>query len=288
MFTNALPSELLDVAAAHDPDVYTATAYSSGYADMRDYEQLLAVFLLGDMGSSATYIAKLQSAVAASGGADIVGKTITSLTQAGTDGDKQAMINLRREEMDLANLHRFVKALITIGVQSVDSSVIILGAKSGVFPNAKLSEVVALLATVDPDAVAPTAHNSDWIDVSKWHGLLAVLQIGDLGAGTTVTAKFEQATTSGGSAKDVTGRATATIDQTTSPNPSNQAIKLDCLPEDLDIANGYRWVRLVVTVTDEDSPADSTSDIAAAVFGVNPRTGIASDQDLASVDEIVA
>lgn len=279
MFLNALPSEFIDVAGAIDPDAYSNAAVSSTYADMSLYECLLAVEMAGTMVSNATLNMKLQEAVAATGGSDITGKAITALTQAGGDSDKQALINLRRGE--LTEGYRYVKALRTLGTAGADEGCLLLGLKTPLVANAKASEVVAVLGTVDPDAYAPGAQSSDWIDMSKFHAALGIIALGDLGTDVTVVAKWEQATTSGGTPKDVTGRVTATL------SASNTPTKLDLRADDLDAANNYRWARLTVTATDSSSPETAASDYAALVLGVWPRNGIASDQDLASVKEIV-
>src|SRR5690606_33668898 len=127
----------------------------------------------------------------------------------------------------------------------------------------------------------------DAVDMSDFHAALGVLMIGDIGATSSVSMKWEQATTSGGQYKDVTGRVTDTVTLGSPDLQSNQQIKLDLRAEDLDMENGYRYARLSVTVADSTSPANATSDVAAVALGVFPRTGIASDHDLASVDEIV-
>lgn len=286
MFTNALPSELIDVVAALDPDAYGAAAVSSGYADMSDYEALLAVALVGDFVSTGKYDLKLQSNTAASGGSDVSGKAITQLTQAGTDSNKQALINLRGEE--LTEGHRYVKMVRTLTDAGADSATLLLGLKGVLVPNCLPSEVMAVVATIDPDVYSPGDQSSDWFDCSKFHAYLAVLMVGDLGATVSITSKFEQAVTSGGSAKDISGKTTSARDGSASPSESNVQQTIDLRAEDLDMANDYRWARLTVTGADTDSPADTTSDYGAVVFGVWPRTGIASDNDLASVDEIVS
>jgi hypothetical protein len=125
MFPNALGSELAAIVGVIDPDAYANAAYESGYVDMSKFESLMAIVMAGDLGSSATLDFKLQSAVAASGGADITGKAITQLTQAGTDSNKQAIINLRREEMTEG--HRYVKAVMTVGTAASDASAILIG-----------------------------------------------------------------------------------------------------------------------------------------------------------------
>lgn len=125
MFPNALGSELAAIVGIIDPDAYTNGAYETGYVDMSKFESLMAIVMVGDMVSTSTVNFKLQSAVAAMGGADIAGKAITALTQAGTDDNKQAIINLRREEMPEG--HRYVKAVMTVGAAASDSGAILIG-----------------------------------------------------------------------------------------------------------------------------------------------------------------
>lgn len=283
MFTNALPSELIDVVAAIDPDAYSNAAVSSGYADLSDYECLMAVEMVGDMVTNSTVVNKLQSSPTASSGTDITGKTITSLTKAGSDDNKQALINLRRSEVTEGD--RYVKMVRTIGAAGSDEAALLLGLKGSLVANCLPSEVLAVVSVIDPDAYAPGSVTGDEIDMSKWHAVMAVLMIGDLGTAGTVSLKFQESATSGGGLTDISGAATATYDQADSPNPSNQQVKLDLRADAL--TAGYRYVKPVLTVTDETSPANATSDVAVIVFGVWPKVGVASDHDLASVDEIV-
>lgn len=125
MNTNMLTSEKVAVVATIDPDVYTAAAHDSDYVDMSRFESIQAIGMVGTMAGSSTVIFKLQSAVAATGGADITGKTATTLTQAGTDSDKQVVINLRAEE--LPEGHRYVKMVMTVAAADSDAGGIILG-----------------------------------------------------------------------------------------------------------------------------------------------------------------
>ncbi|HEX9810635.1 MAG TPA: hypothetical protein VGA88_00910 [Burkholderiales bacterium] len=142
------------------------------------------------------------------------------------------------------------------------------------------SEQAALVATVDPDALTATDHTSDWVDMGKFESILAIVLLGDLGAEAEVTAKLEQATDSDGTgAKDITGKAITTA--THSPPDSDKQMLINCRAEELDLDNSFRYVRLSMTV------ATATSDGAGLILGFNPRQLPASDNDLASVDEIV-
>jgi hypothetical protein len=129
MSINSLPSERAAVVATIDPDVYTQAAYVSDYVDMGKWDSLLAVIMAGTLGSSATLNAKLVQATTSggSGKKDISGKAIAALTQGGTDSDKQALINLRAEELDVDNDFQFVAIEMTIGTATSDAGAVLFG-----------------------------------------------------------------------------------------------------------------------------------------------------------------
>ncbi len=151
MLTNVLPSEQAGVVATIDPDVYTANAYSSDYVDMADFEMLMAVVSAGTLGSSATLDGKLEQATTSGGGGvkDITGKAITQLTQGGSDdSDKQAIINVRGSELDIAGGFRFVRLTVTVGTATSDVSGLILGfgPKHGPASDNDLASVAEIVA----------------------------------------------------------------------------------------------------------------------------------------------
>lgn len=126
---NVLASQLAGVVGVIDPDAYAAATYTTGWIDMRDYHQLLAIIMVGVMASTSTVDAKLQQATDGSGtGAkDISGKAITQLTEAGTDDDKQALINLRQEELDVDNDFTHVRLSMTVAAAASDACAVVLG-----------------------------------------------------------------------------------------------------------------------------------------------------------------
>ncbi len=151
--------------------------------------------------------------------------------------------------------------------------------------NALPSEVAAVLGTIDPDAYAAGAQNSDWVDLGLFDQVMAVVMVGTIGAGSTVDAKLTQATTSGGAGeKDITGKAITQLTNA-SPDDSDKQAVINCRAEELDVANDFRFVRLVQT-GGTGSPATSV-DHGAVLLGFGARYGPASDSDLASVAEIV-
>ncbi len=147
------------------------------------------------------------------------------------------------------------------------------------FPNAKGSELLAILATLDPASQAAGTATTGWISLAMHNGLLAVIQTGVLGTGATVDAKVQQALDAVGTgAKDIAGKAIAQITKATGDN--KQAL-INVKPEDLDTVAGFGFVRLAVTV------GGAASLTAAQVLGVSPRMLPADAGNQAAVAQIV-
>lgn len=132
---NQLASEMAAVVGNIDPDAYGTGNYDTGWIDASKFDRFMAIVQAGDLGSSATLDGKLQQASDASGtGAeDITGKAITQLTQAGTDSNKQAIINLKPEDMVGATLSfkngtaTHFRLRIAVGTATSDAGGIVLG-----------------------------------------------------------------------------------------------------------------------------------------------------------------
>lgn len=148
------------------------------------------------------------------------------------------------------------------------------------------TDAAAIVATIDPDAYAPGIYYSDFVDMGDWHALLAVIEVGTLGTNGTVDAALLQSTSSAGAGeKAVTSKSITQFTQAGSDADKQAMINLR--PEELDIANSFRYVRLRITTDETASPSAAVNDFGATLWGFWPRNGVASDQDLASVDEIV-
>ena len=147
--------------------------------------------------------------------------------------------------------------------------------------NALASELAGVVGVIDPDAYAAGTVTTGWIDASVFQQFMAVVQAGDLGTGATLDAKLEQATDSAGTgAKDITGKAITQLTQ--AGGDSNKQAVIAVNPGDLDLANDFTHFRLSVTI------GTAASDAGAVVLGLNPRTGVAGDNDAATVAEIMA
>lgn len=128
MPATAPASQRAAVAAVIDPDAYGAATYTTGWIAAADANRYMAIVMAGTLGSSATLDAKLEQATSAAGAGakDITGKAITQLTQAGTDSDKQAIINLRADELDLLNGFTHFRLSMTVGTATSDAGAILL------------------------------------------------------------------------------------------------------------------------------------------------------------------
>ena len=148
-------------------------------------------------------------------------------------------------------------------------------------PNILPSSQAAIVGVIDPDATAASTVTTGWVNMADFEAIQAIVMAGTLGTNATVDAKLEQATdNSGTGAKDITGKAITQLTQAGTDDSDKQAV-INCRANELDIANDFDHVRLSVTV------AVATSDAGAVVMGHYPHVGEASDNDLASVAEIV-
>lgn len=84
------------------------------------------------------------------------------------------------------------------------------------------------------------------VDMKNIYRLVAILNIGVMTATATLDAKLTQAKTSGGTYKDITGKAIAQLTAAADSNPGKPLL-IDLRADELDILNGYRFVKLSVT-----------------------------------------
>lgn len=128
MNVNTLPSERCAIVGVIDPDAYTAATYTTDAVDASKFRRLMAVVFAGDLGSSATINAKLQKCTDSSGTSaeDISGAAITQLTQAGTDSNKQAIINFDCQHLE-GSAKYFVRLSVTVGTATSDAGAVLLG-----------------------------------------------------------------------------------------------------------------------------------------------------------------
>jgi hypothetical protein len=123
------PSDRFSLLAVIDPDAYTAQTLTTGWIDVSTYGSILAAIFNGDLGPNATVDAKIRQATSAAGAGakDVTGAAITQFTEAGTDSNKQAFINLATEDLDTNNGFYFVQLSVTIATATSDFFACLLG-----------------------------------------------------------------------------------------------------------------------------------------------------------------
>jgi hypothetical protein len=147
------------------------------------------------------------------------------------------------------------------------------------FPNAKGSELLSVLATIDPASQTAGAASTGWASVANYFGFLASVQTCVLGTSATVDAKLQQALDSAGTgAKDISGKA---ITQIVKATGDNKQVLVNVKPEELDTVNGFGFVRVTVTV------GVAASITSAQLLGVNPRYAPADVGNQAAVVQVI-
>jgi hypothetical protein len=118
-------SEALAIVDCIDPDAYTTGAVNGDIIDMSKHRRVMFIVMAGTLGSSATIDFKVQGSAASNMGSagDLTGKAITQLTEAGTDSDKQAVVEVTAEEV-AAQGYRYIRGTLTVGTATSDAGVV--------------------------------------------------------------------------------------------------------------------------------------------------------------------
>jgi len=148
--------------------------------------------------------------------------------------------------------------------------------------NQLFSEEVGILGHIVPAHATAASYSTGWVDLSIWAIVAGIVSVGVLGSSATIAAKLEQATSSGGAGvKDITSKAITGLTQTPTDNSTSSQI-INCRADELDIVNGFRYVRLTITV------GTATSDIVGLLMGIGCKYGPASDHDDTTVTQYIS
>lgn len=147
MLPNAKISEQAALLGTIDPVSQGVGAVATGWLSAAEFERFMAVVQTGVLGTGATVDAKLQQATSNAGAnaKDITGKAITQIVKA-TGDNKQAIINLRPDELDANNGFAFFNLTITVGTAaSLVSAQVFAGvgeAPASAFNQAAVAQIV--------------------------------------------------------------------------------------------------------------------------------------------------
>lgn len=114
-YTKHLTEELA-VMSTIDPVSQGVATVTGDVVDMRYVRKALFILAVGVLGTAATVDFKLEQGTSAAmaGVKNITGKLITQLTKAGTDDNKQVLVEVRAEELDLIGGYRYVRPSCTV------------------------------------------------------------------------------------------------------------------------------------------------------------------------------
>ncbi|MGF1582373.1 MAG: hypothetical protein ACFCD0_23860 [Gemmataceae bacterium] len=147
--------------------------------------------------------------------------------------------------------------------------------------HARPSEQVALIANIEPDQYGASTINTaadkfQVIDMSQWHEVMVVLNVGTMESNATVDLNVTAGSTSVG-----TGTSVKSITQLTeADSDDDKSVIVNVRSDELgDDANRYLNVQVII--------GTASVDLGCNVFGLEPRFAPASDLDLESVDQIV-
>ena len=144
----------------------------------------------------------------------------------------------------------------------------------------KLSQKLAIVSTIDPDAYGTGTQDGDWVNLGIFRKVMFAFMAGTLGSSATADCSVRQATDgSGSNAKAITGKSATQLTQAGTDDDKQVVIEVNA--SELDVAGRFTHVapRMVILVAASDAGC-------AGLAGV-PRYHPAADNDLASVDEIL-
>jgi hypothetical protein len=136
----------------------------------------------------------------------------------------------------------------------------------------QLSQGLSIAAANHPQTLNNSAATSGAVDMSKFRRILAVVDIGAVTGGGSLTAKLQQATTSGGAYSDIPG-ATATA-----VTASSKVVTIELRADELTGAN--QFVKLVMTETGSQNVV-----CQGIILGGEAVEKPASAQDIAAVTQ---
>lgn len=147
--------------------------------------------------------------------------------------------------------------------------------------NSLITEDLAVIGAIDPDAFIAGEQLTAAIDMSKYEQVVAYLMLGDRVEGATVTFVAKSASASAGSYTTISGKsATAIADESPLTGASNKQVAINL--RGAEVTDNNRYVKFSVTIAGSPSGVE----YGVLVLG-RARHRPADDNDLASVKEII-
>lgn len=135
MFPTSRPSQNVAIMGKIAPVSQAAGTVSTGWIDAGSVLWLAALIQTGVLGASATVDAIFQQATdnSGTGAKAVTGAAITQMVKA-TDDNRESILELRNDALDLANNFRFVRLTLTVGAAASLVSATVLGVSGRIGP----------------------------------------------------------------------------------------------------------------------------------------------------------
>ena len=149
----------------------------------------------------------------------------------------------------------------------------------------KLSEMLALVAAIDPDAYATGTQSSDQIDMQFHREVIFILQVGTISEGSTVEFRIYEAPDGN---KSTTGGTYQLLKAATDLADSDDDKQVIINVRADDLSSGYRWIKAEVKLGGTADNVDMSAVALADRNRFSDAVTSTSFGDLSTVDEIVA
>jgi hypothetical protein len=146
-------------------------------------------------------------------------------------------------------------------------------------PTQRLSERLAIVATIDPDAYGAGTEVSDIIDMKDWKRVIFVFLLGTLVSTNTTICKIQSGDATLSDAADLSGKTATTL--TEAGADSDKQVIIEVTSEEVE-ASGDRYIRASMVL------GTAGADCGMVALGEPAHYLNVTGQDLSTVDEIVA
>src|SRR3954453_4436573 len=127
----------------------------------------------------------------------------------------------------------------------------------------------------DPQNGNNNTLNTDYVDMSKWHEAMFIFQAGSIDSTVDCLVR-ESTSTSDGGGQTLSGKSATQL----TASDDNKVVVINFKAEEL--STGYRYLRGRMTAGN-----GTTNLVSAVALGLKPRFGPATDDDLATVAQVV-
>jgi hypothetical protein len=148
-----------------------------------------------------------------------------------------------------------------------------------------LSDDQVLIGVLYPATHSSSSANTGWINAGYYKRFQAIITVGVVGSGESITATVQQATSStGAGAKAMQNPITLS----TAITASNQAAVINVNSQSFDANNGFSWVEFALTFTTSGTTAAAETygnmvvlgdpQLTPPIVGAGPTTGSLASQ----------